>query len=218
MHHLSRLAVAICLFSLASCINTAVRKGAAFDLAMSMEQTGSGNVYTANSPDISKERAASPYVAVVAYGGYGIPDANFLSAATKKIAAFSPDFVIAKAPDLKDAGTIYSFSGGLGMSSRVYQKQRALFAYRYQAARIGIRWSEDGMVTAITNQGLYDAGLLEGDTMISIDGIPFPKSQDAQDAWHAHTLGWKPGDEIELIWIRPGEGRMQGTIPLLINN
>ena len=66
------------------------------------------------------------------------------------------------------------------------------------------------MVTVISNKALYEGGLLEGDTIISIDDAPIPPTHDAM-------LDWDPGQVVRLIWIRPGTGRMAAEVKLIHN-
>ena len=131
----------------------------------------------------------------------------------------APDFIVVSEPTRQNVGAVHSFNGGFGMSTPVIQKQITLWGLRYTPARLGITWDSDSlMVTSIRNPGLYDAGLLEGDTLISLDGVPFPKTDSGEQTWHLRALQNRPGQEAEIIWIRPGVGRMAATVTYVVKS
>lgn len=213
------IAPIITVLIFASCVNTTVRKTASFDLAMAMNGPEDCSVYKAGDPGKDSEKSMVAYVAVIAFGGTEATDEYFIERGTQKLRKYKPDVIVTSQSSHQNVGSVHSFSGGMGMSMPVTQKQITLWGMRYTPAKLGLKWDRDSfMVTSISNSALYDAGLLEGDTVLSLDGNAFPKTAIAKEAWNARYLSYTPGQEVEIIWIRPGEGRKAAKVTFIIND
>ena len=201
---------------LTGCIHTRVHKSPHFDKAMALGGPEDCRVYQPGE-NISGIKACVPYVAVTASGDQ-LSDSEFVKRGTKKLREFKPDLIIVTSPQTQRTGTYHSFGWYSGFSTPIYTKTITLWAYRYIKARLGVSWDrESHMVTVIRNKALYKAGLLEGDTLISIDETPVPATPEAHMAWSREKFDWEPGQVVKLIWIRPGTGRMTAEVKLINN-
>jgi hypothetical protein len=83
--------------------------------------------------------------------------------------------------------------------------------YRICPARLGFHTDEDGIVVSVDDESdLRDAGLQEGDKVISIDGVPV--SQELSSGHYRELLTLQEAEPVKLIWIRPETGRMEATV------
>jgi hypothetical protein len=132
--------------------------------------------------------------------------------ARKSMETLRPDVIIFYTGQTEYMGSIYS--GGLygGFSLPMYARNIVGVCFRLPRARTGVRLDEKGMVTSLAAHAV-DAGLLEGDTLISIGGRSVtPK--DFNSPHYFSLLNASEGDEVDVVWIRPGTGRMSGKIRL----
>ncbi len=99
-----------------------------------------------------------------------------------------------------------------GFSTPVYQRPLSAICYRLATAKLGVRWDETGMIVTATDEAKA-AGLLEGDRIVSINGTPVEIGARAlRSGHHSRFLEISPGAEVQVIWIRPGTGRMEGKV------
>lgn len=93
-----------------------------------------------------------------------------------------------------------------------------VMALALRAARCRLPFEHDrltGMVKTI-HEAAAAPGLLEGDTMIELAGGPaLPPKVWPSWAFYQHLLELDPGAEIDVTWIRPGTGKMQGRVRML---
>jgi hypothetical protein len=94
----------------------------------------------------------------------------------------------------------------------------AVVGYAMRAARARLPFEHDlvtGMVHAIHDSAAAP-GLIEGDTITTIDGEPArPPKRWPEWTLYPRMLAHTPGSEVAVEWIRPGKGRMQGTMQML---
>jgi hypothetical protein len=205
-----RFIILIIIPILTGCIHIKVHKQPNFDKAMALGGPEECRVYQSEAPSPGGNKSRVPYVAVTATGD-SFPDSEFIKRGTKRLREFNPDLIIVQSPQTQRTGTYHSFGLYSGLSTPIYTKTITLWACRYTKARLGMLWdNETHMVTVISNKALYEGGLLEGDTIISIDDAPIPPTHDAM-------LDWDPGQVVRLIWIRPGTGRMAAEVKLIHN-
>jgi hypothetical protein len=205
-----RFIILIIIPILTGCIHIKVHKQPNFDKAMAFGGPEECRVYQSEAPSPGGNKSRVPYVAVTATGD-SFPDSEFIKRGTKRLREFNPDLIIVQSPQTQRTGTYHSFGLYSGLSTPIYTKTITLWACRYTKARLGMLWdNETHMVTVISNKALYEGGLLEGDTIISIDDAPIPPTHDAM-------LDWDPGQVVRLIWIRPGTGRMAAEVKLIHN-
>jgi hypothetical protein len=75
-----------------------------------------------------------------------------------------------------------------------------------------VKFDDRQMVTGIEDWARA-SGLLEGDTLISLAGAEVkPPAEGRLAPWATTALTVRPGDDVKVIWIRPGAGRMEGVI------
>ncbi len=108
-------------------------------------------------------------------------------------------------------GTSYGF--GISSSTAVYANNMTGYLLKLSPVWLGYRVNESGMVTWIAKEGpAAKAGLLEGDTLLSINDRSVIAGRDAVRSPHLiQLLTSKSGDPALLVWVRPGSGRMHGT-------
>lgn len=108
------------------------------------------------------------------------------------------------------------FGVSTGYSTRSVPYRLTL--YREAEAVMPVRCArETGMIVNIRDAAAA-VGMQEGDFLVQIAGIDaLFKSDDAwaQSPLQALRLSWKPGDSVQVAWIRPGTGRMEGAMKLL---
>lgn len=78
--------------------------------------------------------------------------------------------------------------------------------------------NDQGMVLAIQPQGGVQ-GLQEGDTVLSLNGVAIETdpARRLSSSWWNERLRIKPGDTIAIVAVRPGTGRVTGTVNALPN-
>lgn len=103
-----------------------------------------------------------------------------------------------------------------GLAFPTYERKSWVLACRLAPSRLGVQTNSNGMVTVISNPSVRDAGVQEGDTLLSIAGIKInPETRSASlDKW---LIEAQVGSEVPLVWIRPGPGRMEG-VALMVEN
>lgn len=128
---------------------------------------------------------------------------------------FAPDYLIYTPQGSAYAGSVSTYVGfGITTSSPVTRPQGVALCMREIGFSTGLDWDDHGMVTDVADQ-VRPTGILEGDTLVSIAGAGIKSSGSQPSPWAAECLKHKPGDVVKLIWIRPGQGRMEGQATLL---
>jgi hypothetical protein len=130
----------------------------------------------------------------------------------------APDLIIFHDNGTNYAGSVSTYWGfGISTSEPIYQASMVGVCYRLAPARAGMRWDETGMIVSLSDLARA-AGLLEGDKIVSIAGsvVMFGKAAD-KSPHIARAMSWHPGEKVEVVWIRPGTGRMSGKVALAEN-
>ena len=112
------------------------------------------------------------------------------------------------------------YYGGLLVGYRL-DVELISFACKIGKCQVGILYDQNTMmVTGFTpNSKAQASGITEGDRLVSIDGIPFPGEKKYWLSKHYQPyLTKNPGDTCRIVWIRPGKGRMEGTVELVRND
>ena len=132
-----------------------------------------------------------------------------------------PDYVILEPRKSHLTGGTTDLYHGFGIGSSIANRDSALVAHLYRVcpARIGFETNEQNMVLSIDAQSnLREIGLQEGDTILSVDGVPYDQSHiGRRSRFDASQLSWTPGGLVEVVWVRPGEGRLSGAAVLYEN-
>jgi hypothetical protein len=110
------------------------------------------------------------------------------------------------------AGSTSQYVGlGISVSSANYRPRSTVFCYRACPAYVGIKRNEMQMITWVTEELREEAGIQEGDTLVSVNGHSVTTNTGQYtSAFDGELLRLREGDEVRLIWIRPGTGRMEG--------
>lgn len=105
-------------------------------------------------------------------------------------------------------------------STPIYRTALHGICYRLAPVSLGEGWELDdaGMVMTLSDE-IRKCGIQEGDRLLSFDGarIRFKEEDQLKSPHLTRLLEHKPGDEVTLVWIRPGKGRMEGKITLKKN-
>lgn len=114
------------------------------------------------------------------------------------------------------SGAVSTYMGyGITMTSPTYQNVFGAIGYRLAPSMIGIRADANAMITFV-EEPVRACGIQEGDTLLTVAGKSFVRGNKWFNSPHYQVvLRNQPGTEVELIWIRPGFGRMSGRSQLL---
>jgi hypothetical protein len=128
-----------------------------------------------------------------------------------------PDFLIYQNGGAGYAGQVTQFVGyGMAMSQPVYRPQGLVHCCRVAPAKMGLRFDDKAMVTDILDSQRV-SGIQEGDTILNIDGKTVDTANGTLSEYRMASLGFSVGQEVKVVWIRPGTGRMEGVIRLIPN-
>jgi len=111
-----------------------------------------------------------------------------------------------------NVGAVPLYQGLGAATARAYRG----FCYKRASFRIGVNWNKDSLVVACSNEAKA-SGLLEGDTLLSVDGLSVQSEGNNLAPYFQLNKTIRPGDELTLVWIRPGVGRMEGKMRALEN-
>lgn len=127
---------------------------------------------------------------------------------------FAPDFLLYEAKGTAYAGSVGQHVGfGIVTSTPVYRPQGSAYCCRLMPISLGFGWNATAqMVIAVTDDARAQSGIQEGDTVVTIDGFAVTPPTQGQSPVLAHLLTLKPGDTVDVVWIRPGTGRMSGQV------
>lgn len=101
-------------------------------------------------------------------------------------------------------------------SSLANRRTASSVAYLIAPAKLGVHTNALNMVLLIENEDLRSAGLMEGDTLLTVDDVLY-EPLDLRSPYLGRQFHWQPGLSVNLTWIRPGTGRMEGTVRLMEN-
>lgn len=141
--------------------------------------------------------------------------------AEKAMEECEPDFMLFYLGQPQYAGSVSSgsFVGGVytGFSVPTYERLVYGLCFRLCPASTGIKIGDNGLVL-VKGDAAAAAGILEGDTLLSLGGKTITTGEQWMNSPHYSVLlTSQPGTEIELVWIRPGTGRMSGKMRLQPN-
>lgn len=213
----TRILFALLTVLVSACVQTPVRKLPAFEHAVKIAPKSKTKCVEASSLDIAALPALVPYALLSAQSDFGTVDTAKAMISNLSKLGQPPDLLMLQVTGRAYTGSVYS--GGLsgGFSIPMYQNTTSAIAYRTAPARLGIQWDASGMVIGL-DEAAKPCGILEGDRIVSFAGSPVSLGEEwAQSAHYVKVLDLKPGDEIEIVWIRPGTGRMSGKAKLIPN-
>lgn len=195
------------------CISVEVVELPAFSRAMKMAGPERPKLFWADSVDIHSLPAMAPYAQIIGLGG---GKDQLARAIWRKGAELKADVVLLYDTGMREVGQVHTYWGfGITTSQPTYKRSVEGFCFRICPARLGILCDESNMVLSM-DENLKESGLLEGDTILSIDGVPWEASS-VKSGRFLKLLGLEAGGEVKLIWIRPGTGRMEGMLKAMAN-
>lgn len=128
-----------------------------------------------------------------------------------------PDFLIYQNGGAGYAGQVTQFVGyGVAMSQPVYRPQGLVHCCRVSPAKLGVRFDDKAMVMDV-QESQRSSGIQEGDTILNIDGKSLDAANGTLSEFRMASLGFQVGQEVKVVWIRPGTGRMEGVVRLIPN-
>lgn len=161
--------------------------------------------------------ALVPYAVIGALAGEG--SKNLAARAIwRKASAINADVVIVESAGTVYGGSVSQYVGyGAAVSTPVYEHMYRGTCFKLAPFRLGLTFNSKAMVVTASDEA-RQAGVLEGDTLLAVSGLAVelegPAMSPHLDMYRRH----KAGDEIELVWIRPGVGRMSGKLRALSND
>lgn len=144
-------------------------------------------------------------------------------AAVRQVIEFRPDVILVSLGQPKVTGVSTTlvpwpspFMPLLPINSTQGATPATAFAMRAMPVRLPFRYNVNtGTVLDVPMREAVEGGLLEGDTLTTIDGASaIPPKRWAEWEYYARMLARKPGDTVPLEWVRAGVGKMRGTVRL----
>jgi hypothetical protein len=106
---------------------------------------------------------------------------------------------------------------GFGSQRAIYKTPSYGVCCREAPSVIPVRTDDNLMVIDVGDQA-RGCGLLEGDLLVSINGVVIEKGGNAlRSLHHKDRLRIQPGAKVKLGWIRPGTGKLEGEVEALPN-
>jgi hypothetical protein len=223
IHHVRLLASLTLIF--ASCSTYEEVRLPTFDAAMAIDTTLPNPAFYTVAQVPRDLPLAVPFAQVLGNfpSDYNEIDQGWRLSSECTERGFRPDFVVFQARGLAAGGnelqvsSVFSSCGiyGLGFSTTpTTRNTAAVTCYRLAPVSLGLMTDASWMVTEVA-ESAKPSGIQEGDwiQMIGTADVQPRASQDVAP-WLAASLQRKPGDKIEVVWIRPGTGRMRGEIVL----
>lgn len=130
-----------------------------------------------------------------------------------------PDVVAYWDAGTRTAGAVSTYMGfGMTMTSPVQENLFGAFGFRLAPTMLGLRADASAMVTFV-EEPVRACGIQEGDTLVTVAGKSFLRGEKWWNSPHYQVLlRSQPGQAVELIWIRPGTGRMSGRLQLMASD
>lgn len=130
-----------------------------------------------------------------------------------------PDVVVYWHGGTVNSGAMSTYMGfGMTLTSPIYENLFGAFGLRLAPTMLGLRADANAMVTFV-EEPVRACGIQEGDTLMTVAGKSFVRGEKWFNSPHYQVLlRNQPGQEVELIWIRPGAGRMSGRLQLMASD
>ncbi len=212
-----RIPALLCLLvGFTSCISTKVTKFPTYDEAVALKGPSVPAMVEEHEVDESAMPLMVQYAAIHASSTDNSSKSALASAIRNKANTLEgvPDLIILGGTKTRNTGMVHV---GYGIFSNTSATSLDGWLFRTTPSRLGFRVSDQGLVLAIdAKSNARAAGLLEGDTIVSIDGHEYtlsPKSGLSQ-----RLLSAKLGEEMLVIWVRPGKGQMRGMCRTVEND
>lgn len=196
------------------CTHVRVDRLTAYDQALNLAGPERPKLFYANNAKI--DTAMTPYANMVAYGG-GDRE-TMIRSLWQKAAELKADIVI-----IQDGGSQYvgstayamPMAGGSAMAMSVPMYQNSMFGWclRRNQGRVGFQTDETSMIIDITNDYLRAAGVVEGDKVVSINGLSYDRKNGTPE-----LMNLNPDSEATIVVIRPGVGKLEKKVRVIKND
>lgn len=211
------LSILVTALLCSGCVSLSTQKLPAHAIAMDMGGPENVAAYFEEEVGTDDLEGAVPFALVtgasVDYGREGI--ARNIAGRAREL---EPDFVLISGAESYYAGSVGAYLGfGVTSSTAQYGSRVVGICFRACDAILGIQFDRGRLVTRISDgSNARDAGLLEGDTILSINGAAI--DEDTLMSQHyKELLLLQPGDNAHVVWVRPGVGRMSADIVAIEN-
>jgi len=195
--------VLILFFFATGCAVINVTHLPAYDYAISMGGPDKPKLFYADSVRI--DSAMTPYAVIVGIGGSGIRE-MIIRTIWKKAAELKADIVLIKDGGDRFAGSVATAipmgRGAMAVAAPAYQATIYGYCLRLNPSLLGVKTDDTKMILEISNDSIREAGILEGDKLISINGFDF-------GTYPPDVLKIKEGDEVTIKVVRPGTGQIK---------
>lgn len=214
---LALAALALSCASLTGCVTHSVRRLPTYDECVALKPAGETR-FVNSEVGVDELPALIPFAVVATQGS---DRSVCMRSVAHSCLEMHPDLVYMGDASSVYAGSVTSVAAGGGIATAVsspyYEIVLNAGCYRLSPVRLGFSSDTDGMVVALEDSA-RKSGMQEGDHLVSIDGAPVDKGANTLKSPHYRKmLKMKPGQEVTLVWIRPGTGRMEGKIVCLAN-
>tara|TARA_R110002094_G_scaffold150223_6_gene138683 strand:- start:255 stop:1007 length:753 start_codon:yes stop_codon:yes gene_type:complete len=219
MKKFMRAALLLLLALLGACNSFSKHRFASFDKATALPQTHIACPVIGHQEIPDELPSSSVYLRVNGdfAGGTATAQALGLKKHVTEELGLRPDFMIYAPGASVYAGSTSQYVGlGMSMSTPHYRPQGSAWCFRIAPAQAGISFEDNGFVNGLSDDA-RKSGILEGDTLVSLDGKSVKARNQAPAAWNTQKLFVAIGQEVEVIWIRPGTGRMSGRLVMQEN-
>lgn len=165
------------------------------------------------SIDVDSLPMLIPYMEANCFGGRRTSEKVRADLILKESIKEEPDYVIfANTQSYATGSTGVYWGFGISTSQTNYAHKTTARLLRILPSNLGFTFNTENIVTSRQSKSVLDSGLLEGDKILSIDNRPITLKNV-----RLKLLKSRPGQKVDLVWIRPGKGRMTGEIELVEN-
>src|SRR5262245_10274024 len=201
------VAAAACC-ALASCVSPdPVRKTQFYELAVSMAPLDQPHpVMLVESHDSVPAAEMVPYAMITCLSTASGENAG--ASLWMKAVPHRPDLVSYEFGGDVATGSVSQYWGwGIATSTPTYSHAYTAWCFRATEAVLPFKLNRSGMILEI-DPSEASCGLLEGDTIVSVNGGVYDEKLGVNSSWFGMRLSIHPGNEIDVQAIRPGTGRI----------
>ncbi|MCA8976784.1 MAG: hypothetical protein KDC98_18825 [Planctomycetes bacterium] len=128
----------------------------------------------------------------------------------------APDYIVVHEGGSQVTGAVSNYIGfGMSIARPIRRSYADCICYRLAPVALGLMWDDRCMVLVVDEELRAECAIQEGDTVMSIGGLSVRRNNDNPlSDFDAARLALRPGQSVEIVWIRPGTGRMSDTATL----
>ncbi len=206
-----RAFVVLVLVLACGCIKVRIERLPTYVTAMQLQAAGDTRLLYGDALKVEELPDLTPYVILRTklYPDDTEPAVRKIWDVAKELKA---DVVVIKHTGAVFQGTSSTETWGGWMTSPVYRNQTLGICCRLNPAALKFLADRTGRIVVLGGGSpLREAGLQEGDTLLSINSQPLcPEEGSIFFGRHMTSLATKPADDVTLVWMRPDKGRMEG--------